>query len=130
MVRRADRSEESRTEVVTVRLTKAERTRLEFRAAAAGLTVSAFSSRLLNGGKVTVEAKPAGMAVSPELLAEFKRIGNNLNQIAHALNSRKAIAEHAVAHQFVDFVKALLTHPALGAIARPLAERIAPPRRT
>lgn len=122
MVKRASRGDESRTEVITVRLTKAERTRLEFRAAAAGMTVSAFSSRLLNGGKVSVEPK-AELSVPPELLAEFKRIGNNANQIAYALNSRKAVAEGAVAKIFRDMVMALTQDLSLGVVVTPAVER-------
>jgi hypothetical protein len=122
MVKRASRSDESRTEVVTIRLTKAERTRLEFRAAAAGMTVSAFSARLLNGGKVSVEPK-AELSVPPELLAEFKRIGNNANQIAYALNSRKAVAEGAVAKIFRDMVMALTQDLSLGVVVTPAVER-------
>jgi hypothetical protein len=122
MVKRASRSDESRTEVVTVRLTKAERTRLEFRASAAGLTVSAFASQLLNGGRVTVEAK-AALNVPPELLAEFRRIGNNVNQIAYALNSRKAVPEGAVAKIFRDMVMALTQDLSLGVVVTPAVER-------
>lgn len=122
MVKRASRSDESRTEVVTVRLTKAERTRLEFRASAAGLTVSAFASQLLNGGRVTVESK-AALNVPPELLAEFKRIGNNVNQIAYALNSRKAVPEGAVAKIFRDMVMALTKDLSLGVVVTPAVER-------
>ncbi len=121
MVKRASRSDESRTEVITARLTKAERARLEFNAASAGLTLSAYASKLLTGGRVTVETRPAGIVLPPELLAEFKRIGNNVNQIAHALNSRKAVAEGAVANQFRDFVRALMKNASLAAIARPIA---------
>lgn len=122
MVKRASRGDESRTEVITIRLTKAERTRLEFRAAAAGMTVSAFSARLLNGGKVSVEPK-AELSVPPELLAEFKRIGNNANQIAHAMNSRKPVPEGAVAKIFRDMVMALTQDLSLGVVVNPAVER-------
>jgi hypothetical protein len=119
--KRATRGEQSRTEVITVRLTKAERTRLEQRAAAAGLTVSAFSAQALNGGRVTVETKPAAIVLPPELVAEFKRIGNNLNQIAYALNARKAVADGGVAKNFLDFVRALLRDQYLSSRAAPIA---------
>ncbi len=125
MVRRATRnSDASRTEVVTVRLTKAERTRIEQRAAAAGLTVSAWAAQALAVGRITVETKPAALVLPVELVAEFKRIGNNLNQIAHALNARKAVAEGAVATEFRGFITALLRHEALRARGTPLAAQL------
>lgn len=124
MAKRATRGDESRTEIITVRLTKAERARIEQRAAAAGLTVSAWAAQALSKGQVTVETKPAALVLPPDLIAEFKRIGNNLNQIAHALNARKAVAQGAVAAEFKDFVTALLRHEVLRARGTPVASQL------
>jgi hypothetical protein len=120
--KRAIRGDESRTEVVTIRLTKAERARLEQRASAAGLTVSAFAAQALAGGRITVETKPAALVLPLELIAEFKRIGNNVNQIAHALNSRKPVADAAVAREFLSFIRTFMRHEALKARATPAAD--------
>lgn len=105
---RPTRGDESRSEVITVRVTQAERVRLEQRAAAAGMTMSAFAAQLLARGQVTVEARPRTVALPPDLAAEFKRIGNNINQIAHALNAHKRVAEGRLAHEFADFMRVLL----------------------
>lgn len=119
MAKRAARGGESRTEIITVRLTKAERARIEQRASAAALTVSAWAAQALTKGQVTVETRPAALVLPPDLIAEFKRIGNNVNQIAHALNARKPVAEKAVADAFLDFVKALLRDEYLRSRAAP-----------
>jgi len=120
MARRSE--DQSRTEVIGVRLTKAERMRLEHRAAAAGFTVSAFAAQVLARGQVTVESRPRTAVLPPELVAEFKRIGNNLNQIAHALNSRKNVRDGVVAVQFRDFLLALARDRELGPRAAKLAD--------
>jgi hypothetical protein len=95
--------------------------RIEHRAATAGLTVSAWAAQGLTKGQVTVETKPAAVVLPTELIAEFKRMGNNLNQIAHALNARKAVAEGRVSQIFSDFIKALLRDEYLKSRAAPLA---------
>lgn len=122
MARRSD--DQSRTEVIGVRLTRAERVRLEHRAAAAGFTVSAFAAQMLTRGQVTVESRPRAFMLPPELVAEFKRIGNNLNQIAHALNSRKGVRDGAVAAEFRDFILALAKDRDLAPRARTHAARL------
>ncbi|MBI1204943.1 MAG: plasmid mobilization relaxosome protein MobC [Rhodopseudomonas sp.] len=102
------RGDESRSEVITTRVTRAERVRLEQRAAAAGMTVSAYAAQVLARGQVTVETRPRSVALPPDLVAEFKRIGVNINQIAHALNAHKRVAEGQLAAEFADFMRVLL----------------------
>lgn len=51
-----------------------------------GLTVSGLCERLVLTGKVDTSALPAYRAMDPALFTELRRIGNNVNQIAHALN--------------------------------------------
>jgi hypothetical protein len=115
--RRAGRGDKSRTEVVAIRLTKAERVRLEQRAAAAGLTVSAYAAQALADGRVTVEAQPAAIVLPPELIAEFKRVGNNLNQIAHRHNAGKHVPDGALAQAVNEFVRTFLRDESLKARA-------------
>ena len=116
--------DESRTEVITVRVTRAERVRLEQRAAASGLSVSALAAQLLARGQVTIETRPRGVALPPDLTAEFKRIGNNVNQIAYALNAQKRVAEGRLAREFAHFLRVLLKDDVLkrkgGAVASAL----------
>ncbi|MFC3170465.1 MobC family plasmid mobilization relaxosome protein [Paracoccus fontiphilus] len=66
-----------------VRMTAAERASIEARAAAAGLSPSEFARRAIAGAKIMAPANDRA-AIPPMLIAELGRIGNNLNQIAHA----------------------------------------------
>ena len=78
-----------RTAALLIALTPAERADFEARAAKAGLSLSAFARAAALGDKgprsrrrPTVEA-----ATLAQTHIELKRIGNNINQIAKALNS-------------------------------------------
>jgi hypothetical protein len=121
---RPGRGDDSRTEVITIRVTRAEKVRLDHRAATAGLSLSSWAARALADGRVTVETRPAVRMLPPELVAEFKRIGNNLNQIAHALNARKSVADGRVAREFADFLTAMMRNEYLRAKATPLVNAI------
>lgn len=68
---------------VRVRMTAAERASLDARAAQAGLPVSEFARRAIAGAKVVSPANDRA-AIPPMLITELGRVGNNLNQIAHA----------------------------------------------
>ena len=75
-----------RTKTVTIRLTPDEHLRRSIEARKSGLSVSGLCERLVTQGKV--EAAAGGpLLMDPALFAEVRRIGNNANQIAHALNS-------------------------------------------
>ena len=68
-----------------LRLTDAEAARLRARADHRGLTVSAYvRSTALGGGEPTAPVADAGQL--RDMYAELRRVGNNLNQIARALN--------------------------------------------
>lgn len=121
---RPTRGDDSRSEVITIRVTRAERVRLEHRAAAAGLTVSAFAAQVLARGQVTVETRPRTAKLPRELVAEFKRIGNNINQIARALNARKPVRDGAVAQHFADFLRTVLKDEFLQARSAKAAARL------
>jgi len=51
------------------------------------LSVSGLCERLVLEGKVEMSARPSYKAMDPALFTELRRIGNNINQIAHAVNS-------------------------------------------
>ncbi len=83
------RSEEPRDAWVHMRVTSAERARLDDAAERAGMTVSAF---LLHRGLGTPARRAARrpqveVAALARVLAECGKIGSNLNQLARAANS-------------------------------------------
>jgi hypothetical protein len=51
-----------------------------------GLTPSGLCERLVLEGKVEMNAGPSYKLMDPALFTELRRIGNNINQIAHAVN--------------------------------------------
>ena len=89
----------------TVRLTAAERARVEEKARQLNLSPSDYARACLVRGTVRV-VQEGGF--DPELVRELLAIGNNLNQIAHRLN---ATGTHAPAQLDVvlDVISALLT---------------------
>lgn len=99
MQRRAKKSDDRRTETITFRISPEEKTRLDQAAIEAGLTLSAYVGAMLDRrtgelrkrlAAMQIPAKPSAPptpAVAPEVMNELKRIGNNINQIAHAANS-------------------------------------------
>ena len=74
---------ERMTDGLRVRMTAAERAGVEARAAQAGLPVSEFCRRAIFGAKITAPTATRS-GIPPGVLAELARVGNNLNQIAHA----------------------------------------------
>jgi len=74
-----------------LRLNKAEREQLEMNAAKCGLSKSVYLRRLIMGTEV--KARPSSEI--KELRAEVHKIGSNINQIAHSVNTGKATPEIA-----------------------------------
>lgn len=88
----------NRDRIVKVCVTDAEAARLRARAAAAGRSVSSYMrARCLAGGEERVASALDTRELRP-LYQELRRCGNNLNQIARALNSfgPGAVPESAV----------------------------------
>jgi len=77
-----------RTAALLIALTPAERADFEARAAKAGLSLSAFARFAALGDKgPRARRRPiVDAAALAQTHAELKRVGNNLNQIAKALN--------------------------------------------
>ena len=77
---------------VTVRLTAEERAQLEALSSRSGLAAGAFMRAAAFGGAgPRAQRRPsADHAVLRQLLGELGRVGNNINQIARALNSGQA----------------------------------------
>lgn len=99
MQRRAKKSDDRRTQTITFRVSPEERGRLDDAAIEAGMTLSAYVAAVLNRKANELRSRLAGMQkaatpppppsrnLPPEVVYELKRIGNNINQIAHAVNS-------------------------------------------
>jgi len=73
--------------MVCIRMTEDDYALKASQAKELGLTVSGLCERLVLEGKVEMGARPAYRAMDPALFTELRRIGNNVNQIAHATNS-------------------------------------------
>lgn len=87
MARRRTHTDAVRSRIVSIRLVEADYLKLKLDAAWAGLTVSGLAEQYVRHGKIEVKQSDRPVPLSPVLMAELKRIGNNLNQIAHAVNS-------------------------------------------
>lgn len=84
------RVDDAKTSFVSVRCTAGERVLIDTAAARAGLSVGAYL-RTLALGKAGPRAKrrpPIERTELARLLGELGKVGSNLNQIAHAYNSR------------------------------------------
>lgn len=73
-----------RTHMISVRLTDAERRKLSQICAVSGLPVSAAVREMIGG--VTIRQRPPQEL--HDLYVEINHIGNNINQIARAVNAR------------------------------------------
>lgn len=86
-----------RTETIAFRVSREQRDRLEEGAIEAGMTLSGYLSALLDKRITHLRARlaemhepapaPQQMALPPDVARELSRIGNNINQMAHAINS-------------------------------------------
>lgn len=92
-----------RQHVARLRLDDAEQAKLEERASASGLSTGAYLRAAALGG-AGVRAKPRA-SVDRQLLAranaDLNRVGNNINQIAHALNAGRDMP-HGLAEAMTD----------------------------
>lgn len=86
MAKRRTHEKAARTRMVCVRMTDDDYARQTARARALGLTVSGLCERLVLEGKVDIPAQPVYRPMDPMLFHELRRIGNNVNQIAHCMN--------------------------------------------
>jgi hypothetical protein len=78
-----------RTAHITIRLTPDERTAIDESAQRAGLTAGSYARSILLAAPTPrqVRRPPVERRELARLLGEVGRVGNNLNQIARALNS-------------------------------------------
>jgi hypothetical protein len=85
--RRRTHAKATRSRMVCIRMTDEDYALKAAQAKELGLTVSGLCEQLVLTGKVDMSARPAYRAMEPALFTELRRIGNNVNQIAHATNS-------------------------------------------
>ena len=79
-----------RDKTLTVRLTESEKALIEKKAKRANMNLTEYIIAVSNKSKINVaeDIKP--------LLVELKRIGNNINQIAHIANAEGRISEEKI----------------------------------
>lgn len=87
---------ERMTETLTIRLTVADRAAAAAIAARAGIPLAELARRALAGAKIKERAVGAS-SIPPGLLSELARVGNNLNQIAHAAHLGRELRHNAEA---------------------------------
>ena len=85
---------------LSIALTAAERALLDARAASAGLRPAVYLRQAALAGAAAVDRR-VDLA---RLHVELRRIGNNLNQIAHAANSALVVDEYPAARAAVASV--------------------------
>jgi hypothetical protein len=90
---------------LSIALTAAERAALEARAASAGLRPAVYLRQAALAGAATVDRR---MDLT-RLHVELRRIGNNLNQIAHAANSALSGDEYPAVRAAVTSIEGALT---------------------
>ncbi len=86
MPKRRTHATGARTKMVCIRMTEDDYALKVSQARELSMTVSGLCERLVLEGKVDMEARPSYRIMDPALFTELRRIGNNVNQIAHAVN--------------------------------------------
>ena len=95
---------ESLTCYQTYRSTHSEAERLKAHARAAGISVSELTRRRVHGHAAPAAAAPE---INMKAYSEYSRLGGNLNQIAHDMNSRRLagfqdVLDHAQLRALVE----------------------------
>ncbi|MGE5512897.1 MAG: plasmid mobilization protein [Bacteroidota bacterium] len=99
----------ARTRMVCIRLTDDDFAQRSAQARELGLTVSGLCERLVRDGRIVSGPRPAYTVMDPALFNELRRIGNNANQIAHALNSNLPADTRFAWKTAHDLISALLS---------------------
>ena len=109
--RRSGTETRRKTRLVNFRATDEERTTLESLALAEGLTLGSYiRSTLLPKARTLSRRRPrVDEAAIAKLYATLNRIGNNINQIAHAMNAgqvQEAASLKEIQAEFIATLKA------------------------
>ena len=103
------RSKNPRSEVLKIRLTVDEMHGFRRTASNAGLPMSDLGRSMIIGVKPNLERRPRFVfhPVDPSLLRQVAGIGNNLNQVAAALNARSDLSDAAVLLRLIAIERAI-----------------------
>lgn len=106
-----------RARQILIRVTDQHYADLSLKADTAGMTISGLCARLVEHGKVVVTTD------NPlPLMNELKRIGNNLNQLAHAANAGLPPSQRQMAADFRDLLNTIVQNELLSSRRTPLTE--------
>jgi len=102
--RQSGSQKRQRAKGVRAAVTEAEYAALQERARNAGLSTAAYlrTCALGHKGPRAQHAPPVNRALLGQTLAELKRVGNNLNQIAHHLNAGGHLENWRIADAHAD----------------------------
>ena len=90
---------------IKVRASSVERARWQELAAARGVSLSELIRSRLDGTRLRSRREPP--PVSPDLLRELARIGNNLNQLARAANRHEPVTATALLARLIEIDREL-----------------------
>ena len=96
--------------MVTVRLTPAMHVKLESNARRLGLTRAGYLHHLIENRSVETAFATSADLLPIVLINQLKRIGNNLNQIAHATNAGLPVSQTKLAEHLRNLIDTLLEH--------------------
>jgi len=116
-------SNEARTQAITVRVTRNTHSKLTVEASQAGLSVSGLAERYIAKGSVRVNGSHGPDALCPVTLAELKRIGGALDQIAGAARDNKQLPPAHITDTLRDLVRVMVQDEILRKKARALSSR-------
>ncbi len=85
--RTVDGQKEPLTRRINARLTEAEHALIEEKRAAAGMNASEFFRECVLTNRTQIVARPQASGDRKQLLYAVNKVGNNLNQLAHAVNT-------------------------------------------
>ena len=96
---KAEKAKETRSEILRFRVTPEEREKIEHKALSSYRTVSTYLRDCSLGKRIVV------MPDVGTLISELRRLGNNLNQIARAVNSGFIDVESSAADDLSEIRK-------------------------
>ena len=109
-----------RARQILIRVTDQHYADLSLKADTAGMTISGLCARLVEHGKVVVTTDSTALPLP--LINELKRIGNNLNQLAHAANAGLPPSQRQMAADFRDLLDTIEQNELLSSRRTPLTE--------
>lgn len=108
-------AQSKKTRVLHLRVSEADFAQIDVKLKATGLTVSEFLREVFLNSKITFHVKEAKPKDYQRLLFICNKAGNNINQLAHNVNSahRRGVLSETVYKKFLNSlvnIEALLLH--------------------